>query len=50
VTSVAVTDLPAFNPADPRLRQDPYPIYAEYRCADPVHWGISSMHDLPGSW
>ena len=43
-------DLPAFNPADPRLLGDPYPVYAQYRDAEPVHWGIPSMRDLEGSW
>lgn len=42
--------LPQFNPANPVLLSDPYDIYAEYRAADPVHWGIASMRDLEGSW
>ena len=44
------TALPRFNPADPALLGDPYPIYARYRNADPIHWGTASMSDLPGSW
>jgi cytochrome P450 len=50
VTTGATTGLPAFNPADPKLLKDPYPVYAEYRRADPVHWGVPSMADLEGSW
>jgi len=42
--------LPQFNPVNPVLLSDPYDIYAEYRAADPVHWGIASMRDLEGSW
>jgi cytochrome P450 len=44
------TALPRFNPVDPALLGDPYPIYARYRNADPIHWGTASMSDLPGSW
>ena len=43
-------DLPRFDPYDPRLLKAPYGIYADYRKADPVHWGIASMRDLEGSW
>jgi len=43
-------DLPPFNPADSALLGDPYPIYARYRQADPINWGIASMSELPGSW
>jgi cytochrome P450 len=43
-------DLPRFNPLDPALLGDPYPTYARYREADPIHWGWASMSDLPGSW
>jgi cytochrome P450 len=43
-------DLAAFDPSDSRLIRDPYPTYAKYREADPVHWGIASMRDLEGSW
>jgi cytochrome P450 len=50
VTSPAAIDIPAFNPADPRLLKNPYPVYAEYRAADPVHWGVPSMSALAGSW
>lgn len=44
------TALPRFDPVDPALLGDPYPIYARYRNADPIHWGKASMSDLPGSW
>ena len=27
-----------YDPADPRYRIDPYPLYARLREADPVHW------------
>jgi cytochrome P450 StaP len=43
-------DLPRFNPVDSALLGDPYPTYAYYREADPIHWGSASMSDLPGSW
>jgi cytochrome P450 len=43
-------DPPPFNPVDPSLLGDPYPTYARYREADPIHWGLASMSDLPGSW
>ncbi|MDQ1514975.1 MAG: hypothetical protein QOE80_805 [Actinomycetota bacterium] len=39
-----------FNPLDPQLISDPYPIYARYRELDPIHWGIASNPALPGSW
>jgi cytochrome P450 len=39
-----------FNPRNPELLVDPYPIYARYREADPVHWGTASNPELPGSW
>lgn len=42
--------LPRFDPAEPQLLVNPYPIYARYREAEPVHWGIASMRDLEGSW
>jgi cytochrome P450 len=42
--------LPPFNPVDPALLKDPYPRYALYREADPVHWGVATLTDLPGSW
>lgn len=45
-----VSDLPRFNPGDRELIKNPYPRYAQYRDADPVHWGIATMADLPGSW
>ncbi|MDP9793795.1 cytochrome P450 [Catenuloplanes nepalensis] len=39
-----------FDPADPELRVDPYPIYRRFREADPVHWGLSSLAGFPGAW
>ena len=43
-------ELPRFDPSDPDLIRDPYPRYAAYREQDPIHWGVSTMRDLPGSW
>src|SRR5260370_27920941 len=43
-------DLPRFNPVGSALLGDPSPIYAQYRRADPIHWGTASMSELPGSW
>ena len=43
-------EIAQFNPALPQLLVDPYDIYASYRSADPVHWGVASMRDLEGSW
>jgi cytochrome P450 len=42
--------LAPFNPWNPDLLVDPYPIYAEYRQAEPIHWGTPSNPELPGSW
>jgi len=28
----------SFNPADPKILKDPYPIFKELRETDPVHW------------
>jgi cytochrome P450 StaP len=39
-----------FEPNDPALRVDPYPIYSKYRITDPVHWGRSSNPLLAGTW
>jgi len=39
-----------FDPRWPELIADPYPVYARYRAADPVHWGISPDPRFPGSW
>lgn len=43
-------ELPAFDPSDSRLIRKPYAVYARYREADPVHWGVASMRELEGSW
>jgi cytochrome P450 len=32
------------------LLKDPYPTYAAYREADPVHWGKATLTTIPGSW
>jgi cytochrome P450 len=42
--------VPSYNPVSPELLKDPYPTYARYREMDPVHWGTSTLADLPGSW
>jgi cytochrome P450 len=39
-----------FDPGDPTLRNDPYPLYARYRERDPVHWGRSSLAGYDGAW
>jgi cytochrome P450 len=46
----ATTGLPQFNPVQPDLLKDPYPTYATYRAADPVHWGKPTLTSIPGSW
>ena len=48
--SATTVDLPQFDPGNPQLLRDPYDIYATYREASPVHWGVASMRDLEGSW
>lgn len=47
---VATVGLPQFNPVHPDLLKDPYPTYAIYRAADPVHWGKATLTSIPGSW
>ena len=47
--SVAI-DLPRFDPAAQELLDHPYEVFARYRSADPVHWGLASMHNLEGAW
>lgn len=42
--------LEPFDPANPELRNDPYPIYHRYRAADPIHWGISGLAGYRGAW
>jgi cytochrome P450 len=39
-----------FDPRWPALHEDPYPVYRQYRDAEPVHWGISPDPRFPGSW
>ncbi|MCU1374676.1 MAG: cytochrome [Actinomycetia bacterium] len=48
--STTQADLAPFNPWNPELLTDPYPIYARYREADPIHWGTATNPELPGSW
>ncbi|KRA31079.1 MULTISPECIES: cytochrome P450 [unclassified Nocardioides] len=43
-------DLPRFDPTDGSILRDPYPTYAQYRELDPIHWGMSNMDGLAGSW
>lgn len=38
MTSESSPDRVVFNPLDPRLIEDPYPVYREIRDADPVHF------------
>ncbi|WP_432841577.1 cytochrome P450 [Dactylosporangium sp. CA-092794] len=42
--------LERYEPNNPRLQDDPWPIYARYRQADPVHWGQAANPLLPGAW
>jgi cytochrome P450 len=42
--------LDRFNPNWPELFADPYPVYDRYRAEDPVHWGLATNPELPGSW
>jgi cytochrome P450 len=44
------SQLRQFNPVSPELLKDPYPTYAAYREADPVHWGKATLTTIPGSW
>ena len=45
-----VQTLEPFDPGWPELIIDPYPIYARYRAADPVHWGRAANSQLTGAW
>lgn len=50
-TGVAGEDaLERFDPANPELRIDPYPLYHRYRERDPVHWGVSGLAGYAGAW
>jgi pimeloyl-[acyl-carrier protein] synthase len=42
--------LAPFDPEAEELRDDPYPILAEYRRGDPVHWGLPGVPGVPGAW
>jgi cytochrome P450 len=48
--STRQAELTPFNPWNPELLIDPYPIYALYRENDPIHWGTATNPELPGSW
>lgn len=48
--STANEGLPQFSPVHPDLLKNPYPTYAIYRAADPIHWGKASLTSIPGSW
>lgn len=39
-----------FNPLEPGVVADPYPVYAEYREHEPVHWGTPGDPATPGTW
>ena len=39
-----------FNPTLARLNKDPYPVYRQYREADPVHLGKALFPEYPESW
>lgn len=49
MTSV-LRDLARYDPNNPKLATDPWPIYAGYRREDPVHWGLAVNPMLPGAW
>ena len=36
--SVSAIDINAFDPRDPQMRADPYPVYRALREQDPMHW------------
>lgn len=40
---MSAAPLPAFDPRDPRLRSDPYPLFQRYREQDPVHWSETAQ-------
>jgi cytochrome P450 len=44
------TDIARFDMGDDALKTDPYPTYARYREADPVHWGRTSLAGYTGAW
>ncbi|GAB1510343.1 cytochrome P450 [Actinophytocola sp. KF-1] len=44
------TDLARFDMGADVLKTDPYPTYARYRAADPVHWGHTSLAGYAGAW
>jgi cytochrome P450 len=50
----AARPAPPLEPFDPRVPafvDDPYPLYARYRAAEPVHWSPHpSFPELPGCW
>jgi cytochrome P450 StaP len=50
VDVAAGSTIERFNPLDPSLLSNPYPIYARYRKLDPVHWGETTMSGLDGAW
>jgi cytochrome P450 len=50
VTETFAPPLPRFDPVDPRLFTDPYPVYRAYRALEPVHWGLSAPVAYPGAW
>lgn len=39
-----------FNPCPDLLQQNPYPVYHEYRCQDPVHLGMPPRPEHEESW
>ncbi|MCA2211611.1 cytochrome P450 [Jidongwangia harbinensis] len=48
--ATATGQLSPFDPSDPALLSDPYPVYARYRAAEPVHWGLPALVGYPGAW
>jgi cytochrome P450 len=39
-----------FNPFESQMYADPYPTYAWYREAEPVHWGVAGDPNFAGNW
>lgn len=45
-----VPGLAPFDPVSPEVFADPYPVFARYRQADPIHFGRAADPRLPGAW
>ena len=45
-----MTALPPFDPDDPVLVTDPYPLLRRYREEEPVHWGLARVPGIEREW